>query len=70
MSKSFRCQDAGLSCGAKITGQTEEEVLGKAAEHAQKVHGVDITVSQTLVGYARSLVRDDDAQPVDAEGPQ
>lgn len=60
MTKSFQCEHAGVPCNAKITGETEEEVLGKAAEHAQKKHGVDITVSQTLVGYARSLIRDED----------
>ena len=63
MTKSFRCEHAGVPCGAKITGETEEEVLGKAAEHAKEAHGVDITVSQTLVGYARSLIRDEDSLP-------
>ena len=59
MTKSFRCEHAGLPCRATVTGETDEEVLEKAAAHAQKAHGVDITVSQTLVGYARSLIRDD-----------
>ncbi|MGI9112863.1 MAG: DUF1059 domain-containing protein, partial [Gaiellaceae bacterium] len=39
-------------------GETEEEVLAKAVEHAQKVHGVDLTQAQTLARYAQSLIRD------------
>ena len=59
MTKIFRCQDAGVVCKAEVTGETEEEVLAKAVEHARKVHGVDLTVSTTLAGFAQSLVRDD-----------
>jgi predicted small metal-binding protein len=57
--KSFQCSDAGVPCRAKIRGDTDEEVLAKAVEHAKKVHGVDLTVSKTLTGYAQSLVRDE-----------
>ncbi len=59
MTKSFRCQDAGVVCRAKVTGETEEEVLGKAVEHAREKHGVDLSASTTLANYARSLVRDE-----------
>jgi predicted small metal-binding protein len=48
-----------VPCSAKVTGETEEDVLRKAAEHAQKAHGIDITVSKTLVNYARSQIRDE-----------
>ena len=56
--KSFECKHAGVVCGAKITGETEEEVLAKAVEHAREKHGVDLTQAQTLARYAQSLVRD------------
>ena len=59
--KSFQCSDAGVPCNAKITGETEDEVLAKAVEHARKAHGVDLTVSTTLAGYAQSLIRDESA---------
>lgn len=58
MTKSFRCQDAGVVCRAEVTGATEEEVLAKAVEHARDAHGVDLTQSTTLAGFARSLIRD------------
>jgi predicted small metal-binding protein len=59
MTKSFRCADAGVACNAKVTGETDEEVLEKAVEHAKKVHGVDLSQSKTLAGYAQSLVREE-----------
>lgn len=60
MTKSFACADAGVACRAKVTGETEDEVLQKAVEHAREAHGVDLTISKTLAGYARSLVKDQD----------
>lgn len=67
MTKSFKCADAGVVCRAKITGETEDEVLQKAIEHAKKRHGVDLTVSTTLAKFAQGAIRDDD-QPADAKG--
>ncbi len=58
MTKTFECSHGGVVCRAKIEGETEEEVLAKAVEHAQKVHGVDLSQAQTLARYARSLIRD------------
>lgn len=59
MAKSFECRHGGVVCRAKVTGATEDEVVGKAVEHARKVHGIDLTQAQTLARYARSLVRDE-----------
>ncbi len=59
MTKSFRCADAGVVCKAKVTGETEEEVVAKAVEHAKKAHGVDLTVSKTLARFAQSAIRDE-----------
>ena len=57
--KRFACADAGVVCKAEVTGETEEEVLGKAVEHARTAHGVDLARSTTLANYARGLIRDD-----------
>lgn len=59
--KSFECRHAGVVCGAKVTGETEEEVLAKAVEHAREVHGVDLSQSTTLANFAKGLIRDDGA---------
>jgi len=57
--KSFACRDAGVICNAQLTGETEEEVLVKAVEHAREKHGVDLAQSSTLANYAKGLIRDD-----------
>jgi predicted small metal-binding protein len=57
--KSFACADAGVICKAKVTGETEEEVLAKAIEHAREKHGVDLAASSTLANYARSAIKDE-----------
>ncbi len=66
MAKTFECRHAGLACGFKATGQSEEEVLAKAVAHAREDHGVDLTQATTLERYARSLVRDDSEQAAEA----
>ena len=58
MTKTFACQHGGVVCGAKIEGETEDEVLAKAVEHAKIAHGVDLTQAKTLARYAQSLIRD------------
>ncbi len=58
--KSFRCRDAGVAtCGAKVMGETEDEVVAKAVAHAREKHGVDISVSRTLLRYAQAAVREE-----------
>jgi predicted small metal-binding protein len=64
VTKTFECRAAGVPCSAKITGETDEEVLEKAVEHAREKHGVDLAQSRTLAAYAKSLIRDDvEAKP-------
>lgn len=59
MAKVLECGSAGPVCNAKVTGQTEEEVLEKAVAHAREKHGVDLSGSSTFAGYLRSLIRDE-----------
>ena len=58
MAKTFECRHGGVVCSAKLRGETDDEVLQKAIEHAKQAHGVDLTRSQTLARYARSLIRE------------
>ena len=57
MAKTFECRHGGVVCGAKLRGETDDEVLQKAIKHAKQAHGVDLSRSQTLARYARSLIR-------------
>ena len=61
MTKTLKCRDAGLVCRAQITGETDEEILAQALEHARADHGVDLSGSSTFERYLRSLIRDDQA---------
>jgi predicted small metal-binding protein len=54
--KTFECRRGGVICHTKIRGDTEDQVLREAIEHAKKAHGVDLTQSQTLARYALSLI--------------
>ena len=58
MTKTFECRQGGVVCGARIEGETDEEVLAKAVEHAREKHGVDLAQAQTLARYAQSLIRE------------
>lgn len=66
MAKTFSCSTAGVPCGFKAKGNSEEEVLEQAVQHAWRVHGVDLNQSKTLKRFAQSAIRDDSGQP--AEG--
>jgi len=59
VAKILECRHGGIVCGAKIKGETEDEVLTKAVEHAKRKHGVDLTQAQTLARYAQSLIREE-----------
>jgi predicted small metal-binding protein len=58
VAKTIACRHGGIVCGARVTGETEGEVLQKAVEHARAKHGVDLSKSQTLMRYLQSLIRE------------
>ena len=59
MAKTFECRHGGVVCRTKIRGETEDDVLRQAVEHAKKAHGVDLSQAHTLARYAKSLIRDE-----------
>jgi predicted small metal-binding protein len=59
VAKTISCADGGIVCNATVRGETDEDVIAKAAEHAREKHGVDVTQSKTLVNYVRTLIRED-----------
>jgi predicted small metal-binding protein len=40
MAKVLRCRDLGMNCMKEIRGDTEEDVLKLAAQHAEEDHGI------------------------------
>ncbi len=57
MTKSISCADEGSDCGWSATAETEEELLGKVAEHAKAEHK-DLEVTPELVEKIKSLIKD------------
>lgn len=58
MAKVLRCSDVGFDCEAVIRAETEEEVLKKAAEHAQSVHNLK-EISNEVVEKVRAAIQDE-----------
>ncbi len=56
--KTLRCRDAGFDCPAEMRGETEEEVMRQAAEHARAVHNLT-EISQEAAEKIRALIRDE-----------
>ena len=55
--KELYCRDMGLNCDLMFCGKTEEEVLRKASEHAQAIHGIQ-GFSRDLYDKARAAIRE------------
>jgi predicted small metal-binding protein len=58
MSKVVRCRDVGMDCDFEARGESEREVLQKAAEHAKQTHGID-PIPPQIVDVVRSKIRDE-----------
>ncbi len=58
MAKVLRCRDIGLDCDFEIRAETEEEILKKAAEHAQTTHNMK-EITEEIVEKVRAAIRDE-----------
>lgn len=58
--KSVSCKDVGvMDCDHVITGETEDEVMQKAAAHAKEVHGMsDADMTPEMVAKVRAAIKD------------
>jgi len=57
MTKSISCSDAGSDCGWSATAETEDELMGKVAEHAKAEHK-DLEITPELVAKIKSLIKE------------
>ncbi len=55
--KSLNCRDVGMNCDWKTQGQTEDEVVKKAAEHARNVHKMN-PIPPDVERKVRSSIRE------------
>lgn len=57
MSKALECRTVVPGCNFVIHGESEEDVMMKAEEHARSVHGVE-HISEQLKAKIRSAIRE------------
>ena len=59
MARRMSCRDVGQDCDFVARGETDEEVMGQAAEHARAAHGMD-EVPPEVAERAWAAIRDDE----------
>ena len=57
MEKLLRCRDLGLDCDFEACGETTEEVLKTAVDHARAIHGLK-GISEKERMQARTAIQD------------
>ncbi|HEX8909928.1 MAG TPA: DUF1059 domain-containing protein [Anaeromyxobacteraceae bacterium] len=58
--KDFHCRDAGMKCDFVARGESKDEILRQAGEHAQKAH--QMTISPELTKRVESLIHDEGSE--------
>jgi len=58
MAKQLNCADVGFDCGAQFQGETEDEIMSQAGEHAMSVHGMSESELQEHDGAIRGAITD------------
>ena len=58
--KDFHCRDAGMACDFVIRGESNDEILRKAGEHAQQQH--QMAVTPELAKRVESLIHAEDSE--------
>ena len=58
MSKVLRCADVGMNCSFEVRGETEAEILQKAAPHAKEVHQLE-SIPPEVLQKIREAIRDE-----------
>jgi predicted small metal-binding protein len=57
MTRVLLCADAGFECDKTIEGESDDEVMSKAADHAREAHGLD-EVDEETSAKLRSLIHE------------
>ena len=57
MAKELHCADVGFDCEGVISGESEEDVMRQAAEHAREAHGLEDIDADTQQAI-RAQIRD------------
>ena len=58
MAKVLRCRDVGVDCDFEARADTEEALLGKMKEHAEKDHGMT-SIPEDMVAKLKAAIREE-----------
>ena len=58
MSKVLKCSDVNPGCNYEIRGETEHDVLRRAAEHAKKDHNM-ANIPPDVLAKVKGAIRDE-----------
>ncbi len=58
--KTVKCRDVGVDCDFVARGQTDQEVLRDAAEHARSAHGMK-EIPPELAAKVKAAIREEKA---------
>ena len=66
MAKIVRCRQLGVDCDFEARGETEQEVVDKAAEHGRAAHGIQELTAELLMLVLGSIREEPEGQAVGA----
>jgi predicted small metal-binding protein len=58
MTKVLKCRDVGLDCDFEAHGESEEQIMAQAAEHARKDHGM-ASVPPEVAAKVKAAIHDE-----------
>ena len=57
MTKVLRCRDVGMDCDFEAKGETVEEIMNQAAQHAKEEHGMS-EITPEVVEKCKKAIHD------------
>lgn len=58
MAKVLRCRDVGVDCDYVARGESEDDIMRQATEHARTAHGMP-EIPRDLADKARTAIREE-----------
>jgi predicted small metal-binding protein len=60
MPKTMSCRDVGFDCGFVAKGETEQDILEQASDHARSVHNIN-EITPEIAEKVRATIKDEAA---------
>ena len=57
MSKVMKCREVGMDCDFVAHGESEDQIMAQAAEHARKDHGME-SIPEEVVAKVKAAIHE------------